>query len=235
VTPVETKVPAKELANKAAVPAYSRREEIANSLTHGVGIVLSIAGLAVLSAFAALYGDARHISAAAIFGAALILCYTTSTLYHAIPIERIRQTLRALDHSAIFVLIAGTYTPFMLISIGGTLGWTMLVLIWMLAVGGIVARLALKGRRHGFVVAFYVAMGWLAIFTIKPLVAALGHEGLMLLLGGGVAYSVGVIFYVWRRLPYSHAIWHGFVLTGSALHFFAVLLYVLPGAPATVT
>ena len=209
-------------------PQYSVGEEIANSVTHGLGVVLSIAGLAVLTAFAARYGNALHVAACAIFGTALILCYTTSTLYHAIALDSLRHILRALDHSAIFLLIAGTYTPFMLISLGDTTGWTLLAVIWSLAIAGIVARLMLKGRRHGLIVALYVAMGWMAVFAIRPLVAALGRGGLTLLIAGGLAYTVGVVFYRWRRLPYNHAIWHGFVLMGSALHFFAVLFYVIP-------
>jgi hemolysin III len=210
------------------LPRYTFREELANSLTHGVGIVLAIAGLAVLTAFAAMHGGTAEVVASAVFGATLILCYTTSTLYHAIPIERIRHVLRALDHSAIFLLIAGTYTPFMLLSLGGTLGWSMLALVWTLAVAGVVARLWLNGRRHGLVVGLYVAMGWAVVLAMKPLVAALGSGGVTLLAAGGVSYTLGVVFYKWRSLPYSHAIWHLFVLAGSALHFFAVLFYVLP-------
>lgn len=216
------------MTDAVALPRYSLGEEIANAVTHGLGILLAIAGLAVLSAFAALHGDAAHVIGGAIFGAALVACYTTSTLYHAIPLQRARRFLRALDHSAIFLLIAGTYTPFMLVSLGGTLGWTMLAVIWSLAAAGIAARLALKGRRHNLVVACYVAMGWLVVFVVKPLVASLPAGGLALLAAGGLAYTVGVVFYKWRSLPYNHAVWHGFVLAGSALHFFAVLLYVVP-------
>ena len=211
-----------------ALPRYTLGEEIANAVTHGLGIVLAIAGLAVLSAFAALHGDAAHVVGSAVFGAALVACYTTSTLYHAIPLQRVRQLLRALDHSAIFLLIAGTYTPFMLVSLGGALGWTMLAVIWALAAAGIAARLALKGRLHNLVVACYVAMGWIVVFVVRPLVAGLPSGGLALLAAGGLAYTLGVIFYKWRSLPYNHAVWHGFVLAGSALHFFAVLLYVVP-------
>ena len=139
-----------------------------------------------------------------------------------------RQLLRALDHSAIFLLIGGTYTAFMLVSLGGALGWAMLAVIWALAAAGIAARLALKGRRHNLVVACYVAMGWIVVFVVKPLVAGLPAGGLALLAAGGLAYTLGVVFYKWRSLPYHHAVWHGFVLAGSALHFFAVLLYVVP-------
>lgn len=213
------------------LPRYSVGEEIANAVTHGVGIALAIAGLVVLSIVSARSGAAGHIAASAIFGAALVLCFTTSTLYHAIRPERVRRILRALDHSAIFVLIAGTYTPFMLGTLGGTLGWTMLVVLWTLAAAGIAARLVLRGRRHNLVIACYLAMGWSVLFVLRPVVEGLAPGGLALLVGGGVAYTVGVVFYKWRSLPYGHAIWHGFVLAGSALHYFAVLLYVV-GDPA---
>ena len=211
-----------------ALPQYSVGEEIANSVTHGAGVVLAIAGLAVLTAFAALHGDIWHIVACSIYGAALIICYTTSTLYHSIRVERIRRVLRALDHSAIFLLIAGTYTPFMLVNLRGPWGWSLFGVIWGLAVAGIVLRLVLKGRLHGLVVALYIAMGWVVVVAVQPLLEHVALGGLALLAGGGIAYTVGVIFYKWRRLPYHHAIWHGFVMLGSALHFFAVLFYVIP-------
>jgi hemolysin III len=212
----------------AALPRYSPGEEIANAATHGAGIVLAIAGLAVLTSFAAKYGGAAHVVGAAVFGGALVLCFTTSTLYHAVRPERIRQVLRALDHSAIFVLIAGTYTPFMLSTLGGVLGWVMLAVLWGVAAIGIAARVLLKGRRHNLVIACYLAMGWSVIFVIKPVIANLQAGGLALLVAGGLAYTVGVVFYKWRSLPYSHAVWHGFVLLGGALHYFAVQLYVVP-------
>jgi hemolysin III len=220
------------MTTAVALPSYSLGEEIANAVTHGVDIVLAIAGLAALSVFAALHGNAAHVAGSAMFGAALVACYTTSTLYHAIPLQRARQLLRAIDHSTIFLLIAGTYTPFMLVSLGGALGWTMLAVIWTLAAAGIAARLLLAGRRDNLVVVCYVAMGWIVVFVAKPLVASLPAGGLALFAAGGLAYTLGVIFYKWRSLPYHHAVWHGFVLAGSALHFFAVLLYVVPGPAA---
>lgn len=209
-------------------PRYTLGEEIANGITHGIGVVLAIAALAVLTAFAALRGTPLHVAACAIFGAAMILLYTTSTLYHSIQIERVKTVLRALDHSAIFVLIAGTYTPFMLISLRGPVGWSFLALIWTLAVAGIVLRMWLRGRLHGLIVGIYLAMGWAAVAIIVPLLDALAAGGLILLAAGGLAYTLGVPFYKWRSLRYHHAIWHGFVLLGSALHFFAVLFYVIP-------
>lgn len=212
----------------AALPTYSLGEEIANAVTHGLGVVLAIAGLAVMTAFAALYGDAWHITACAIFGASLIFCYATSTLYHSIQIEKVRRVLRTLDHSAIFLLIAGTYTPFMLVSLRGPWGWSLLVAIWALALAGIALRLLLRGRLHGLVVALYVLMGWVVVVALEPMLERVATGGLVLLAAGGLAYTGGVAFYKWRRLPYHHAIWHGFVLAGSTLHYFAVLLYVIP-------
>ena len=209
--------------------AVSAAEEIANALTHGVGFVASLIGMPILVLTAMQSGERATVIGMSVFGATLIALYAASTFYHAVPHPVLKQRLRVVDHAAIYRLIAGTYTPFMLLSLGGTLGWGMLALIWTLAVAGVVARLWLNGRRHGWVVGLYVAMGWAVVLAIKPLVAALGTGGVALLAAGGVSYTLGVAFYQWRSLPYSHAIWHLFVLAGSALHFFAVLLYVLPG------
>jgi hemolysin III len=214
--------------NAPAMPRYSLGEEVANSVTHGIGIVLAIAGLAVLTAFAARNGNAWHVTASAIFGATLILCFTTSTLYHSIQSERIKQVLRVFDHSAVFLLIAGTYTPFMLIGVPGPWGWTILGAVWALAIIGIGLKFVLRGRLHGLIVALYLAMGWLVVVATKPLIENVGFGGMAFLAGGGLAYTVGVIFYKWRRLPYSHAIWHGFVLLGGGLHYFGVLFYLIP-------
>ncbi len=214
--------------NAPALPRYSLGEEIANSVTHGIGIVLAIAGLAVLTAFAARNGDAWHVTASAIFGATLILCFTTSTLYHSIQLDRVKQVLRVFDHSAVFLLIAGTYTPFMLIGVPGPWGWTILGAVWALAIAGIVLKFVLRGRLHGLIVALYLAMGWLVVVATRPLLENVGIGGMAFLAGGGLAYTVGVVFYKWRRLPYSHAIWHGFVLLGGGLHYFGVLFYLIP-------
>jgi hemolysin III len=207
---------------------YTMGEEIANSVIHGVGVVLSIAGLGVLTAFASLRGDAWHIVGCSIFGAALILLYTTSTLYHSIPLPRVKAVLRALDHSAIFILIAGTYTPFLLVNLRGPWGWSLFGVIWGLALIGIVLRIV-RGRRSTLVsVALYIGMGWAVVVAAKPMLNSVAPGGLWLLLLGGLAYTLGVVFYVWKRLPYHHAIWHVFVLAGSILHFFAILFYVIP-------
>ena len=207
---------------------YTMGEEIANSVIHGVGVVLGIAGLGVLTAFASLRGNAWHIVGCSIFGAALILLYTTSTLYHSIPLPRVKAVLRALDHSAIFILIAGTYTPFLLVNLRGPWGWSLFGVIWGLALIGIVLRIV-RGRRSTLVsVALYIGMGWAVVVAAKPMLNSVAPGGLWLLLLGGLAYTLGVVFYVWKRLPYHHAIWHVFVLAGSILHFFAILFYVIP-------
>jgi hemolysin III len=211
-----------------ALPSYTPREEIANSLTHGIGAVLAVAGLVVLVTFAARYGNAWHVVSCSVFGAALIVSFTTSTLYHSVRVGHIKRTLRALDHSAIFLLIAGTYTPFMLVNLRGPWGWSLFAVIWTLTFAGIALRLLLKGRLHGLVVSIYLAMGWAVVVATQPMLERVATGGLILLAAGGLAYTAGVIFYKWRRLPYNHAIWHGFVLAGAALHFFAVLFYVIP-------
>ena len=209
-------------------PRYTLGEEIASSVIHGLGAVLGIAGLGVLTAFASLYGNAWHIVSCSIFGATLILLYTTSTLYHSIPLPRVKAVLRTLDHSAIFILIAGTYTPFLLVNLRGPWGWSLFALIWGLALIGILRRIV-RGRDSGlFSVALYIGMGWAVVVAAKPLLNSVAPGGLWLLLLGGLAYTLGVVFYVWERLPYNHAIWHVFVLAGSVLHFFAILFYVIP-------
>jgi hemolysin III len=203
------------------------REEIANSVTHGVGIALAIAGLVVLVVFAALRGTAWHVVSCSIYGATLILLYTASTLYHAIQSPRIKKVFRVLDHSAIYLLIAGTYTPFTLVNLRGPWGWSLFGAIWGLAILGIVLKASVRRRWNAQSVILYMAMGWVVIVAAKPLFSSVDTGGLMLLAAGGLAYTVGVVFYVWRR-PYHHAVWHGFVLAGSMFHFFAVLFHVVP-------
>jgi len=221
-------------ASPRPAPRYTCAEEIANGVTHGIGALLAIAGLAVMTAYASLHGDAWHIVACSIFGATLILLYTASTLYHSIPHEKAKAVLRSLDHSAIFLLIAGTYTPFTLVSLRGPWGWSLFAVIWTLAVTGILLRLFLRGRLHGLVVALYVAMGGVFVAATQPMLERVATGGLLLLAGGGLAYMVGIAFYKWRSLRYHHAVWHGFVLLGSSLHFFSVLFYVIPWPGSSV-
>ncbi|MBI1293519.1 hemolysin III family protein [bacterium] len=211
-------------------PIYSTGEEIANSVTHGLGVVLSIAGLAILTAFASLYGSVWHVVSSSIYGATQILLYVASTLYHSIPLPRAKAVLRVFDHSAIFLLIAGTYTPFALVNLRGPWGWTILVVVWSMAIAGIALQGVLIKQKALITALPYVGMGWVMVVGIKPLLASVAPGGLILLLAGGLAYTGGVFFYVWKRLPYHHAIWHLFVLAGSACHYFAVLFYVIPVA-----
>jgi hemolysin III len=215
---------------RAHASRYSLGEEIANSISHGVGALLAVVGLVVLTVVAALRGNVWHIVGCSVFGAALVLVYTTSTLYHSVQHPRAKAVFRALDHSAIFILIAGTYTPFALVSLHGPWGWSLFGVIWGLAVLGIILQMGVLGRGTAASVLLYVGMGWVVVIVIKPLLDAVALGGIMLLLIGGVAYTAGTGFYVWRRLPYHHALWHGFVLLGSVSHFFAVLLYVIPTA-----
>ncbi len=216
------------MSTRTQVARYSTAEEIANSITHGVGLLLAIAGLATLVAFAVLRGTAWHIVGCSIFGATLVLSYLTSTLYHSIPSARAKSILRIFDHCAIFLLIAGTYTPLMLVNLRGPWGWSILGVVWGIATLGIVFKVTMLRKWTVVSVVLYVAMGWVVVVATKPLLSAVAPGGLLLLLLGGLAYTGGVIFYGLRRMPYHHAVWHLFVLAGSVLHFFAVLFYVIP-------
>ena len=207
---------------------YTFMEEVVNSITHATGILLSIAALVLLIVFASIYGTARHVVSCSIFGVSLILLYTASTLYHSFRKPRIKRILKILDHSCIYLLIAGTYTPFLIITLRGILGWVMLGLIWLFAIVGVTLKILFVNRFKIVSVITYVFMGWIIIFAIKPLVNSLPLHGIVWLVAGGVTYTLGVIFYVWKNLPFSHAIWHLFVLGGSICHFFAVLFHVLP-------
>ena len=206
---------------------YTVGEEIANSLTHGVGALLAIGGLATLVTLAVLRGDVWHVVSCAIYGAAMVVLYTASTLYHAVTAPRAKRVLQVVDHSAIFLLIAGTYTPFTLVSLRGPWGWSIFGTVWGLAAAGIILEIAFPRRWPALALTLYIAMGWVVVVAVKPLLVALPTGGLVLLVLGGLAYTAGIGFYAWR-LPYGHAIWHLFVLAGTVLHFFAVLLYVVP-------
>ncbi|MBC6948066.1 hemolysin III family protein [candidate division KSB1 bacterium] len=211
-----------------ALPRYSVAEEIANSVTHGLGVLFSIAGLAILTAFASLFGTVWHVVSCSIYGATQIFMYTASTLYHSIPLPRAKAVLRQFDHAAIFLLIAGTYTPFALVNLRGPWGWTILTVIWGFAILGIVLQTWLMRRSRLVATIPYLAMGWMAVIAIKPLLETVAPGGLLLLMCGGLAYTVGTIFYISRRLRFHHAFWHAFVLAGSMLHVFAILFYVIP-------
>jgi hemolysin III len=203
-------------------------EEIANAITHGIGLLLSIAGFVVLLVLAALRGTAWHIVACSIYGATLICLYTASTLYHAVISPRVKRALRIFDHSAIYLLIAGTYTPFLLVSLRGPWGWSLFGVIWGLALAGVLFKFWFVERFAILSTAVYIAMGWLVVIAAKPVITHLPLTAIIWLLAGGLAYTGGVIFFAAKRIPYSHAIWHLFVLAGSICHYFAVLSTVIP-------
>ncbi|MCH8532572.1 MAG: hemolysin III family protein [Saccharospirillum sp.] len=209
------------------LPTYSTLEEWANSLTHGIGAVLSIAGLVILVVLASLNRDAWQIVSVSIYGTTLVLLYTASTLYHAIQSQRVRHVMQRLDHIAILYLIAGTYTPFTLVTLRGPWGWSLFGVVWGLAVIGTVVHLTSLRRFHGVMVGLYLLMGWSVTIALAPLIKALPTAGLGLLVAGGLSYTLGVVFYMAKRLPFNHAIWHLFVLAGSVLHFFTVMHYVI--------
>jgi hemolysin III len=202
-------------------------DEIANSATHGAGLVLSIAGFVVLLVLAILRGTVWHIVGCSIYGASLVSLYSASTLYHAVVSPRLKHALKIFDHSAIYLLIAGTYTPFLLFDFRNAFGWSLLGVIWLLACAGILFKLFFVDRVPRLSTAIYIAMGWLALVAIKPFFLHVGALTFLLIFAGGVFYSIGVVFYSWKRLPYNHAVWHLFVLAGSACHYFAILRSVL--------
>ena len=209
-----------------ATARYSFGEEVANSITHGIGWLLSVGGLAVLVTIAAVTGGALRVVSCSVFGATLVLLYAASTLYHALPSEPAKHIFRTLDHSAIFLLIAGTYTPLSLVAVGGPWGWSLFGAIWLLATTGVLFNTVAHGRWRWLSITLYVTMGWLVVIAIRPLVAAVTTGVLWLIVAGGLSYTAGLFFYGSRRIPYGHAVWHLFVLAGSVLHYLAVLFAV---------
>ena len=207
-------------------PFYTRGEEIANSITHGVGVALAVAGLSALVLLAVIYGDVWRVVSFSIYGGSLIILYLASTLYHAVQHQKTKEILRVFDHAAIYVLIAGTYTPFLMISIRGALGWTLLVFVWGLALLGIAWKIFFIGRLEVLATIVYILMGWMCVFIFKEMVLNVPPPGVAFLVAGGIVYTLGVIFYAWNKLPYNHAIWHLFVLGGSVFHFCAIVTLV---------
>ncbi|MFO8034765.1 MAG: hemolysin III family protein [Candidatus Bipolaricaulota bacterium] len=212
----------------AELPRFTRGEEIANSVTHGIGAGLSLLGTGILLFRAAREGSAVHLASFSIYGTTLVLLHTASTLYHAVSPSRLKRALRVADHCSIFLLIAGTYTPFVLLSLwGGWLGTALLTSIWSMAAIGVAFKVLFMGRLKRLSVAFYVLMGWLIVVAARELWLRVPHQALLYVAVGGLMYTVGVVFYSWRR-PYHHAVWHLFVLGGSVSHYLAVLLYLSP-------
>ncbi len=204
----------------------SHREEVASLLTHAAGLVLSIAALVVMLMLAA--GEAVKVVSAAVFGASLVLLYTSSTLYHFFTAPRWKQLFQTLDHACIYLLIAGSYTPITLITLRGAAGWWLFGTVWVLAISGVLVKTLRKGKKdHWISTSLYLAMGWLILFAMGPLIRSLPMAGVWWLVAGGFTYSFGIIFYAWHRLPFNHAIWHLFVLGGSLCHVIAIMGYVL--------
>ncbi len=205
-------------------------EETANSITHAIGVILSIVALVILVVMSARQGDAWKIVSFSIYGTSLILLYSASTFYHSFQSKKLKHFFHILDHSFIYLLIAGTYTPFTLISLRGPWGWSLFGVIWGLTIIGTLFKTVLTGRYNTLSVVVYVLMGWVVVVAIKPMLASVPASGLILLLSGGIFYTLGVIFYRWKSLPFSHAVWHLFVLGGSISHFWAIYFSILlPG------
>lgn len=203
-------------------------DELANTLTHGVGLVLSVAGLVALVVLTSLRGNPWQIVGCGIYGGSLVVLYGVSTAYHGARKPRVKRILRTVDHIAIYLLIAGTYTPFTLVNLRGPWGWTLLGLVWSIAVVGTFFKLTVRNHSEWFSLGIYLAMGWVCVIAMKPILEIAPVGMLALLLAGGLAYTLGTLFYAQDHKPYYHAVWHLFVLAGSALHFCAVMLYVVP-------
>ena len=207
---------------------YSSIEEKTNIISHAIGFILSIVALVLLVTYASLYGNTLHIVSFGIFGASLIILFAASTFYHSANKPELRSRLRIIDHASIYVLIAGTYTPFTLITLNGPVGWSILGTAWGLALTGIILKLFFTGKYKLISTLMYVFMGWIIVFAIKPVIHNLPLEGLLWLVAGGIAYTIGAILYSIKKIKFNHAIFHVFVLIGSICHFVSVFFYVLP-------
>ncbi|MCB2221010.1 MAG: hemolysin III family protein [Bacteroidetes bacterium] len=207
---------------------YPPLEEKLNIATHGFGLLLSIAALTLMVIFTSIKGNAWHIISSAIYGSSLVVLYLASTLFHSAKRPKIRNRLNVFDHASIYILIAGTYTPFLLITLNGPWGWSLFGVVWGLALGGVILKIFFTGRWQVLSTIGYILLGWVIIIAIKPLINNLEPAGLWWLFGGGIAYTGGAVFYLFKKIPFNHAIFHVFVLAGSICHFIAVFWYVLP-------
>lgn len=216
---------------KPVLKQYTVGEEVFNAVSHGVGALFAVVGGTVVVTLAALFGSVRDVVACAIYAASLFLLYTMSTLYHAFPFPKVKYVFRIFDHSTVFLLIAGTYTPFMLITLEGKgKGLVIFAVVWAVAIIGILLNAINVNKFAKLSLVLYVVMGWSIVFAIGDVVAALPSAGFWLLLSGGLSYTIGVAFYVAKKIRYMHSVWHLFVLMGSVLHYFCIVLYVLPSA-----
>lgn len=215
--------------NKACREKDFFLEELVNSITHGAGFLLSLIASSFLAVAAYGSGDIRRIVSVVIYGVSLVVLYAASTLYHSFPLGRTKHIFRIIDHSAIYILIAGSYTPVALISLEGVWGWSLLWVLWGLTFSGILFKVFFVNRFFVVSSVIYVLMGWLALFAVRPLLANIATGGILWLLASGFFYTFGIIFHFFKNLPYAHAVWHLFVLAGSACHYFALLFYIFPG------
>ncbi len=209
-------------------PAYRVGEVIANGVTHGLGVALSISGLTMLLVFAAQSRDSWHLASALVYGISLVMLYSASTLYHSIVLEKARRVFKVIDHGSIYLLIAGTYTPFTLVTLRNDGGLLLFAVVWCIAIAGILVESLWRRRPAWLGLALYLALGWLAVVMMRPLGQHLPAGAVGLLIAGGLAYTFGTVFYAVKKVPYFHMIWHIFVLAGSICHFLAVVLYVMP-------
>ncbi|MBB5355329.1 hemolysin III [Anoxybacillus mongoliensis] len=205
---------------------FTKEEEIVHAITHGVGAVFSIAALVILTVTAAMYGNAWHVVSFTLFGGTMLILYLSSTIVHALPKGRWKRLFEIFDHSAIYFFIAGTYTPFLFLAVKGAIGWTLFGIVWGLALVGTVFKCFFVNRFLYTSTIIYIIMGWLIVFAWKPLVSSLSLEGVVYLVIGGILYTIGAVFYVWRGFKFHHAVWHLFVLGGSVAHFFAVFVLI---------
>ncbi|MCR8926945.1 hemolysin III family protein [Priestia megaterium] len=212
----------------ATTHTFTRGEEIANAITHGVGAVLSIVGLTLLIVLSSLEGTPWHVISFTIYGVTMLLLYVSSTLVHSFPEGKVKDLFEIFDHSSIYLFIAGTYTPFLFIAVKGTIGWTLFGIVWGIALAGIVFKAFFVKKFLFISTILYVFMGWMIVFAWDSLTQNIAHQGIVLLVVGGVLYTIGAVFYVWRGFRFHHMIWHMFVLGGTVLHFLAIILYVLP-------
>lgn len=206
---------------------FSKKEEIYHSITHGIGALLSLAGLVLLIVFSSLNGNVWQIVSVTIFGSTMLLMYIMSTIVHSLPEGKWKDIFQIFDHSSIYLFIAGTYTPFLLVHLHGKLGFILLTIIWTIAITGVTLKIFFIKRFFILSTIFYIVMGWLIVLVWNPLIAVMPRNGVILLVLGGVVYTIGALFFMWRSLPYHHVIWHLFVIVGSLFHFFAVFFYVI--------
>ena len=216
------------LLDRILIPKYSLGEEITNAVLHGIGALLSIAALVLCVVFSAIHGNAYAVVSSCIYGSTLIILYTMSCLYHSLKVNKAKKVFRIIDHCSIFLLIAGTYTPYTLVSLNGVVGWVMFSVIWCSAILGIIFNAVNLNKYKKMSMILYILMGWAVIFSFKPLLEAIEIGGIYLLLAGGIIYTIGAIFYgIGKKHKYMHSVFHFFVLAGSILHFFSILLYVI--------